>query len=328
VLRAVSVIPVGKGVSMVVKFGLQRVAVRATLFSAVRGGLCAPISGAQAVRRAGQMVLMKLDDILLKSHGARLLDLALDSRTGISLSKLADVLRQLGAKVNSIHGVSSIDDVARVMQGSDVGIIHIKWFNTIKSKESQHAIHVFIDHLGKLRISDRTGHVVSSLQELGRLVPAYGGIENAVVHEGVPALLVRGLKVLEIIDRVGFAEFFLALTPQIIVNADQADPEIVVQSVEAKIMRDETKTVPAKLPPAPVTAKTVKKLKPKVPPVEYLTGVKFRLNHLGYAAGPPIHLYDEKCKRAIRAFQRDYRLLVDAIPGPQTQGKLRQVCGY
>jgi peptidoglycan hydrolase-like protein with peptidoglycan-binding domain len=41
-----------------------------------------------------------------------------------------------------------------------------------------------------------------------------------------------------------------------------------------------------------------------------------------------VHVYDDRCKRAIRAFQRDYRLRVDAIPGPQTQARLVQVCGY
>lgn len=327
-LRVVSVIPIGKGVSMVVKIGTQRLAVRATLYSSVRGGLCAPIAGSQAVRRSGQAVFMKLDDVLLKTHGAKYADLAVDARTGVGLNRLGDVLRQLGARVTTTPVVRSFDEIAGALRGNDVAVVHIKWLHRAKNTEVHHAIHAFLDHVGRLRFSDRTGHVVSSLAELGRKVPGYHGIENAALVPGTDMLLVKGLKILETIDRAGFAEMFLVLTPQVIVNADQADTEMVIQSIETKILRDEKGIVPPKLPPATVKAPASKVGKPKIPPVAYLTGVKFRLNHLGYSAGPPVHVNDERCKAAVRAFQRDYALDVDAIPGPKTQAKLSEVCGY
>jgi peptidoglycan hydrolase-like protein with peptidoglycan-binding domain len=101
-----------------------------------------------------------------------------------------------------------------------------------------------------------------------------------------------------------------------------------VQAIESKIMRDVEGRIPEQLPPVPVAnlARPTKKAAP--PRSDWLTGVKYRLNHLGYGAGPVVHLYDNKCKAAIRAFQRDYKLLVDGIPGPRTQGKLVAVCGY
>lgn len=108
----------------------------------------------------------------------------------------------------------------------------------------------------------------------------------------------------------------------------QTTPEMVTQSVEATIMRGVQGKIPATIPPPQAKAPKAKQLKPTIPPVEWLTGVKFRLNHLGYAAGPPVHVYDERCKRAIRQFQRDYGLLADGVPGPQTQAKLRDVCKY
>jgi peptidoglycan hydrolase-like protein with peptidoglycan-binding domain len=69
------------------------------------------------------------------------------------------------------------------------------------------------------------------------------------------------------------------------------------------------------------------------PRPDWLTGVKYRLNHLGYGAG---HIrggsvsadYDDRCKRAIRAFQKDSGLRVDGIPGPATQAKLVAAVGY
>ena len=327
VLRAVSVIPIGKGASMIVKFGVQRIAVRATLFSTVRGGLCAPIAGAQAVRRSGQMVFMKLDDILRHTHGARYADLADQARTGVSLTRLGEVLRQLGARVRTMPVVRSFDDLAGTLRGTDVAVVHVKWRHRLTNEDAHHAIHAFLDHLGRLRFSDRTGHVVASLAELGRKVPGYHGIENAALVAGKDMLLVKGIKLLETIDRVGFADAFLVLLPQVLVNADQADPEMVVQSIETKILRDEKRVIPTRLPQAPVKVPT-NTARPKVPPVEHLTGVKFRLNHLGYSAGPPVHVNDARCKSAVSAFQRDYQLDVDAIPGPLTQAKLRQVCGY
>jgi hypothetical protein len=325
-LRAVSLIPIGKGAAVVLKVGVQRIAVRATLYTGIRGGLCAPIAGSQGARRSGQMIFMKLDDILLQTHGAKYADLAEDARTGVNLGTLAAALDRLKIKSQFVPIVQSLDDVARFLKGSDVMVIKLKWTNTVTNRESFHGIHAFLDHVGRLRFSDRTGHIFSTLQELGRREPGYRGIETAVL-EGTRMLRIQGLTILELADKVGFAGMFVPLAAQVIVNADQADPEIVAQSIEAKIMRDNGQ-VPEKLPQVSVRTKGNGAAKPKIPPVEYLTGVKFRLNHLGYAAGPPVHVHDDKCQRAIRAFQKDYQLKVDAIPGPKTQAKLFEVCGY
>lgn len=328
VLRAVSIIPIGKGVSMIVKVGLQRVAVKATLYSSIRGGLCGPIASSQAIRRSGQSVAMKLDDILQQTHGAKYADLLGDAlESGTTFGRLKAVLDGFKLKSELLPVVNSLDDVARLLKGSDVMVVKIKWRSPGAADDSFHFIHAFFDHLGRLRFADRTGHVVKSLKELGRLEPGYGGIENAVLGGTERMLKIKGLQLLELADKIGFGEMFLAFTPQLIVNSDQADPEIVAQSIEAKIMRDNGQ-IPEKLPAVPAKSETVNKGKPKIPPVEYLTGVKFRLNHLGYAAGPPVHVNDEKCKEAIRAFQKDYKLKVDAIPGPKTQARLREVCGY
>ncbi len=64
-----------------------------------------------------------------------------------------------------------------------------------------------------------------------------------------------------------------------------------------------------------------------LPPVEHLKGVQVRLNRLGFDAGPANGVFTDKCKTSVRAFQRSHGLRPDGIPGPRTQGKLKQAYG-
>ena len=67
----------------------------------------------------------------------------------------------------------------------------------------------------------------------------------------------------------------------------------------------------------------------RAPRPDWLTGVQFRLNHLGFGAGPVDGIMGPLTERAVRAFQRLHPpLAVDGIPGPRTQAKLAEVCGY
>ena len=59
-------------------------------------------------------------------------------------------------------------------------------------------------------------------------------------------------------------------------------------------------------------------------PLETITGVKARLNNLGYDCGDVNSIQDEEYESAVRQFQTDYGLKVDGIVGPQTRGKLKQ----
>jgi hypothetical protein len=326
-MRGLTVIPFFRAPGMAIKVGLQQVAVRAPLFKGLQGGICAEIAGVQAARRSGQKLFLKLDDLLRLTGGKGLKDLT----KGTDFIDLSIALKRLGIPHTGIHPpFSSFDDMAKAISGSEVIIFGVRWTRKVGGKvvQEEHALHAFRDHAGRFRIGDREGPVASSLQELGKLIPAYEGIENAVIHPTGLMLKIKGLQILEIIDKVGFGVLMVPLMPRVVVNADQTTPEMVTQSVEAKIERDERKKIPPTVPAAPVKASTAKPLKPAVPRADWLTGVKFRLNHLGYGAGPPVHVFDERCKAAIRQFQKDYNLQVDGIPGPQTQAKLKAVCKY
>lgn len=62
-------------------------------------------------------------------------------------------------------------------------------------------------------------------------------------------------------------------------------------------------------------------------PVKHLTGVQARLNNLGYPCGLVDGINGPLTKAAVRKYQADHDLGVDAIPGPLTQGSLEDKHG-
>jgi hypothetical protein len=101
------------------------------------------------------------------------------------------------------------------------------------------------------------------------------------------------------------------------------DSEVIKASFDAYKTRAKGKSVPA-LPHAAATAG-----RRTAPRSDWLTGVQYRLNALGFGAGPVDGINGPRTKKAVLAFQRAYPpLLTDSIPGPRTQAKLVQVCGY
>ena len=64
------------------------------------------------------------------------------------------------------------------------------------------------------------------------------------------------------------------------------------------------------------------------PRSDWLTGVQYRLKYLAYYSGEVHGINDQATKNAVRAFQTDQRIMIDGIPGPQTQAELVAVCGF
>ncbi len=62
-------------------------------------------------------------------------------------------------------------------------------------------------------------------------------------------------------------------------------------------------------------------------PVDELSGMKIRLNNLGYFAGDPATAEDDQFRSAVEEFQCDHGLVVDGKCGKNTQAKLKQVHG-
>jgi hypothetical protein len=62
-------------------------------------------------------------------------------------------------------------------------------------------------------------------------------------------------------------------------------------------------------------------------PLDTTSGVKGRLNNLGFGCGTPDDRKDEALDSALRRFQQGNNLTVDGIAGPLTQAKLKQAHG-
>ena len=58
-------------------------------------------------------------------------------------------------------------------------------------------------------------------------------------------------------------------------------------------------------------------------PLETTSGVKGRLNNLGYYCGEVNEVEDERYDASVRQFQEDHGLVVDGIVGPKTRAKLK-----
>ncbi|PCK04240.1 MAG: peptidoglycan-binding protein [Alteromonadaceae bacterium] len=62
-------------------------------------------------------------------------------------------------------------------------------------------------------------------------------------------------------------------------------------------------------------------------PVEELSGVQARCNHLSYDCGTVDGLNGSRTRKGVKAFQKSQNLDVDGVPGPITKSKLKQVYG-
>lgn len=63
-------------------------------------------------------------------------------------------------------------------------------------------------------------------------------------------------------------------------------------------------------------------------PIGTLSGVQARLNALGYECGVVDGVMGNNTRDGVEAFQDEYGLDIDGIPGPKTKAKLREVYGY
>ena len=104
---------------------------------------------------------------------------------------------------------------------------------------------------------------------------------------------------------------------------DPAETPVIQGAFDAYKMRSKGTPVMSLSEPARSSGKK------RAPRSDWLTGVQFRLNALGFGCGKVDGTMGPRTRKAVIAFQRTYPPLgVDGIPGPQTQAKLVQLCGY
>jgi hypothetical protein len=173
-LRGLSIAgTLGKGAKLVQSFAGARAA---RLIKNSPGPICGWVSITKALRQTGNKTYMAVSDLLAEDAMAS----ELPKLGGSYMVQRVAKLRELGAKVvDSLKVPAEVEELrSMVPRDGSVVMFGVRWQKD--SKNVGHALYAFYDYLGRFRIADRSGLVVSSLRELEELKPGYGAIGSAV----------------------------------------------------------------------------------------------------------------------------------------------------
>ena len=261
------------------------------------------------------------------------------------IDDLVPFLTRQGVRLRSLGQLKTVDDVSRAAASQDgVVVFAIEWTDAA-SKLHRHSM-IAVRTVRGVRFADYGGKFISSLSELAQrggiwaakdgfrvaTIPGKGG---SVLFEGMEAIgaleryamevLKGGVLMLEGVSAVttptGVELAFEAVPTAAIENLAH-EPEVIKASFEAFKARKQGKPV-MRMP-----AIEIKGRRNGPPRADWLTGVQYRLNALGFGAGPVDGVNGRRTIRAVKAFQDTYKLKVDGVPGPKTQQRLAEICGY
>jgi len=265
---------------------------------------------------------------------------------GAWVDDLVPLIRQ-SAKVKEVTGLNNIRQVVDLAE-RETGVVIFAVRATVRTAAGEvetleHSVIAVRNAVGAVRFADYGGKLVRSLDQL---IARWGTpMSTELIQAGSSATIVDGMKlsgeyaaklargaslVLEGITAIETQERGTQLAVPVALVAtnapaqnDPAPPEVIKGSFEAFKTRKAGRAV-VRLPEA-----VIKAGRKAAPRPDWLTGVQFRLNALGFGAGPVDGIIGPLTRRAVRAFQKAYPpLLVDGIPGPRTQARLAEVCGY
>jgi hypothetical protein len=262
------------------------------------------------------------------------------------IDELLPFLTRQGVALRNLGAPRTIADVVGAAAREDgVVIFAIEWTDLAGTLQ-RHSM-IAVRTARGVRFADYGGRFIGSLAELaqrggdwvarggGYAVASSGANGSAVLVKGLAAigaterwagavfrgamLLLEGVTALETPEGVDVG---LPVTAAATIEKGLHEPEVIKASFEAFKARREGRPV-VKLPPIAITGRR------NAPPrADWLTGVQYRLNATGFAAGPVDGDAGPMTRRAVSDFQRAYGLRADGIPGPETQRKLVAVCGF
>jgi hypothetical protein len=178
------------------------------------GEICTWVTATKALRQVGAKLFASMDDL------ARAAGLSTSQLSGAFVDTLAPVLQKLGARVKLLGTPPSLQAVNEAIKGRGVVMFSVLWRRG--ADDVGHTLYAFRDLLGRVRYADRTGLVVSTLDELERF---YRGIASAKVYG--TAALVEGPRIL-LAD--GLAVLGLEIRALLTVDADTARQSLYVRS--------------------------------------------------------------------------------------------------
>lgn len=299
---------------------------------APNAGICTWVGVTKALRNSGAGTLFAKVEDLAQAAGQPISQAKpLGSLNSVFADEIVPAIRALGGKVKDLGYPRDLRHV--MMTGQDLkpfqSLVFSAGWKMPNGNPAVHTFYLFKDGLGRLRISDRTGHVVKSLAEYEKLVPFWKGIANAEVFYtrglGGAMLVLEGPQMVYLNHMENLAALMMPLVGLVAVNTEQvksvAELDAHFQSFVAQ--KQGGSKAPATPPPPAAPGAPA-----NLPPVEWLTGVQARLKHLGFYSGAVHGKHDAASKAAVIAFQqKNPPLRVDGIPGPKTQAKLKAVFG-
>lgn len=266
---------------------------------------------------------------------------------GAWVDELLPFLRQF-AKVKEITGLTKLTEIAQLAQRENGVVIFAVRASVRNAKgvyeQMYHSVIAVRRANGRVGYGDYGGKLVNTLEEViskwghVRTLELYQSSMSAAVIEGMKltgqtatqlargaVFVMQGLTAIESVEN-GLelaAPAAVAAVPGGEPSDGNTPPSVLKGSFDAFKQRRAGKPV-IRLDDIYITGG-----KGVAPRPDWLTGVRFRLNALGYGAGPINGPMNDRTKRSVLAFQSDYPpLRVDGIPGPRTQAKLVEVCGY
>ncbi len=178
-LRVVGVAaPAAKGLQMYKSFANTKLA---KLIVDIGGPRCSWINSAKALAHTGHKttsgkLFASVQDLLSDMH------VNIDSSLAISLNKMVNRLRSIGARAGSVVDVNSVAQVLRYLK-SDGNVVLVSLNGMLNgARTGGHAVYFFRDTLGRVRIMDRTD-IYKSLDEL---VAKYGQFDKFIPRAIAP----------------------------------------------------------------------------------------------------------------------------------------------
>jgi hypothetical protein len=162
-------------------------------------GICAMVAIAKAMRQTGNRFFLRAEEVI-----GKMVEIPGD------LSLIVNKLKYFfGAKTTLVPYIFS--NTVRLKQilaihPKSVVLFNICWKWKVRGVEEEvaHMMYAFKDSLGRVKIADRSGKIVSSLEELDHLYPnissgtLYGNavvVHNAVIVEGTSLLSMLAIEV-------------------------------------------------------------------------------------------------------------------------------------
>lgn len=352
-LRVLSILgPLGRAGGMLSRFAH----VRLLRFAAKPAGMTGPCTF-QAVNNAMAITKGRPQNLFLTARDAAqalgkpmagLQQVGSKYKLAAWIDELVPFLRSQGARTKILTQPGTIAEVANLAKAENgVVIFAVQAARGPGSSRFVHSIIAVRDEMGRVRFADYGGKLYNSVEELIRAKGAWKDVQVATLKlyaKGNPATVVEGLELTGLLEDAmtlfrGSVMVIAGVTAIETVEGtdlavpvalaamsepgkqDPAPPEVVKASFEAFTARKQGRPV-IRLPELRITGHAP-------PRSDWLTGVQYRLNALGFGAGPVDGIMGPKTRGAVKAFQKAYPPLgVDGIPGPRTQARLVQSCGY